>query len=245
MSEDIAVTIPVAVETAADLIFNVLGFRHLAAGLDGYDASDVPILIWGGASAVGVAAIQVAKAAGFEPIFTTASPKNHERLLKIGSTKVFDYNSPTVVEDIRNAVSQSGKKLTVAIDTVCNGTTLMGQPLEVNNTPDLAKACISDNVSGEDVRLASTLQVPHDSDWIMGFALRPSGKFSWLGTPQDPSCPVRIAKYMDWFITNHEEVWQHILSTSIVEGADKVIEEIKRVAMGGTSMEKVIIARPL
>ncbi|CAH0046999.1 unnamed protein product [Clonostachys solani] len=245
MSEEVAATLPVAVESAADLIFNINGFGLPAAGIDGQDASGIPILIWGGASGVGAAAIQVAKAAGFKPIFVTASPKNHERLLKAGASRAFDYNSPTVVEEIRNAVAESGKRLTVAIETVCNGTTLFGKPFEKNNTPDLAKACMSDNVQAEDMRLAAVLPVPHDPDWKGGYALRPPGNFNWLGSAQDPAFPVRTKNFMDWFVVNHELVWKPILRTPIVEGVEKAIEEIRRVARGGASMEKVLIARPL
>lgn len=73
MSEEVAATFPVAVESAAYLILNVNGFGLPAAGIDGQDASSVLILIWGGASGVGAAAIQVAKDAGFEPIVCTGT----------------------------------------------------------------------------------------------------------------------------------------------------------------------------
>lgn len=57
------------------------------------------ILIWGGSSAVGSNAIQLAKAAGFE-VFSTSSLRNFEYLQGLGATKVFDYTSETVVADI-------------------------------------------------------------------------------------------------------------------------------------------------
>ncbi|CAI6088582.1 unnamed protein product, partial [Clonostachys chloroleuca] len=130
MSEEVAATLPVAVESAAYLILNVNGFGLPAAGIDGQDASSVLILIWGGASGVGAAAIQVAKDAGFEPIFVTASPKNHEPLLKAGASGAFDYNSPTVVEEIRKAVAESGKKLTVATELFALEQQYLGSPLK-------------------------------------------------------------------------------------------------------------------
>ena len=60
------------------------------------------LLIWGGATSVGVNAIQLAIAAGYE-VITTASPKNFEYVKKIGASQVFDYNSNTVVDDLIRA----------------------------------------------------------------------------------------------------------------------------------------------
>lgn len=250
MSDEDAVSVPMAVQTAADALFNTLGFGFSAAGLDGRDATGVPILIWGGASAVGAGTVQVAKAAGFDPIFTTASPRNHESLLKIGASQVFDYNSPSVVEDIKHAVAQSGKKLTVVFDAVSAGLGKLGESSETrsaNNTPDLARQCISDYVSADDLLMSSVLPVDHDPAWKLCIGIRPYGdSFSFGGIiPQDPSFPVRMKKYMDWFMENHESFWQPLLRNIIVQGAEKGIEEIQRVADGGTSKEKVLIARPM
>ena len=73
------------------------------------------VLIWGGASSVGSNGIQLAVAAGYE-VITTASPKNFEYVKKLGATQVFDYNSPSVVEDIVAAFK--GKKSAGALDCV-------------------------------------------------------------------------------------------------------------------------------
>jgi NADPH:quinone reductase-like Zn-dependent oxidoreductase len=60
------------------------------------------VLVWGGASSVGSNGIQLAKAAGYE-VITTASPKNFEYVKRLGASEVFDYRSPSVVEDLVNA----------------------------------------------------------------------------------------------------------------------------------------------
>jgi len=57
------------------------------------------VLIWGGSSAVGSNAIQLAKAAGFE-VITTCSPGNFNYVKSIGADKVFDYNGPSTTGDI-------------------------------------------------------------------------------------------------------------------------------------------------
>lgn len=57
------------------------------------------VLIWGGSSAVGCNGIQLAKAAGFE-VITTCSPRNFDYVKSLGADKVFDYNSPSVTDDL-------------------------------------------------------------------------------------------------------------------------------------------------
>jgi NADPH:quinone reductase and related Zn-dependent oxidoreductases len=73
------------------------------------------LLIWGGAGSVGSNAIQLGVAAGYE-VFSTASPKNFEYVKKLGVSQVFDYNSPTVVEDLVSALK--GKALAGAMDCI-------------------------------------------------------------------------------------------------------------------------------
>ncbi|KAJ5155840.1 hypothetical protein N7492_008643 [Penicillium capsulatum] len=73
------------------------------------------LLVWGGAGSVGSNAIQLAVAAGYD-VFTTASPKNFEHVKRLGASQVFDYNSPSVVEDIVDALQ--GKTLAGAMDCI-------------------------------------------------------------------------------------------------------------------------------
>jgi NADPH:quinone reductase-like Zn-dependent oxidoreductase len=86
--------------TAADALFNVIGLGLPAAGVAGVDPVGKGILIWGGASSVGVMAIQLAKAAGLQHIFITASAKNHKILQELEATHYFNYTSHTIVKDI-------------------------------------------------------------------------------------------------------------------------------------------------
>ncbi|KAI1807240.1 GroES-like protein [Daldinia bambusicola] len=60
------------------------------------------LLIWAGASSVGTNAIQLAVASGYE-VYTTSSPKNFDYCKGLGASRVFDYNSPTVTQDIIEA----------------------------------------------------------------------------------------------------------------------------------------------
>ena len=71
------------------------------------------VLIWGGSSSVGTLVIQTAKSMGFT-IYTTASPKNHDYLKKLGADVTFDYNSSDVVSQIVEKVKEDGLTLLTA-----------------------------------------------------------------------------------------------------------------------------------
>jgi NADPH:quinone reductase-like Zn-dependent oxidoreductase len=77
------------------------------------------VLIWGGASAVGQYAIQLAKLGGLH-VLTTASSKNFDLVKGLGADDVFDYRDESVVEKIRAA---TGNALDIAIDTISEGKT--------------------------------------------------------------------------------------------------------------------------
>lgn len=57
------------------------------------------IFIWGGSSGVGSNAIQLSKAAGFE-VITTCSARNFSYVKNLGADKVFDYGSPSIIDDV-------------------------------------------------------------------------------------------------------------------------------------------------
>lgn len=61
--------------------------------------------------------IQLLHAAGYKNVIATASRKHHDALRSLGATSVFDYNSPTLTEDVAKAVGGDGKLL-LAVDTV-------------------------------------------------------------------------------------------------------------------------------
>lgn len=61
------------------------------------------LLIWGASTSVGNCAVQLATAAGYY-VVATASPKNWDLVRRLGAREVFDYRSPTAVEDIVRAM---------------------------------------------------------------------------------------------------------------------------------------------
>lgn len=76
---------------------------------------DQYILIWGGATASGILAIQIAKDIFGLKIIATASPRNNEFLKSLGADHVVNYNDKDVIEKIR----EIGKgKIHFALDTI-------------------------------------------------------------------------------------------------------------------------------
>ncbi|KAH7163356.1 chaperonin 10-like protein [Dactylonectria estremocensis] len=63
--------------------------------------ADEPILIWGGASSVGLFTIQVLQHWGYKNVLAVASEKHHKELLQLGATKCFDYRKADVTDSIR------------------------------------------------------------------------------------------------------------------------------------------------
>lgn len=95
-----AAVLPLALSTAACSLFQKdhLALRHPSFGTMRQHDREV-LIVWGGSTSVGCNAIQLATAAGYE-VISTCSPRNFEMLKTLGATAVFDYRSPTAVEEI-------------------------------------------------------------------------------------------------------------------------------------------------
>ncbi|KAH8878941.1 GroES-like protein [Thozetella sp. PMI_491] len=114
LSFERAVVLPLAVSTVSAGFF-LEDFLGLQLPSETPKPTGKSLLVWGGASCCGSAAIQFAVAAGYE-VITTASEKNFAYVKKLGASQVFDYHSPTVVSDLIGAFK--GKTLVGAFDTV-------------------------------------------------------------------------------------------------------------------------------
>lgn len=99
MSFTQGVVFPLCLATAGGALFgkNYLALPFPEVG--GAESKGKTLLVWGGAAGVGSNAIQLAKAAGFN-VVATCSARNFELVKSLGASKVFDYKSPTVVDDI-------------------------------------------------------------------------------------------------------------------------------------------------
>ncbi|GLB40694.1 putative groES-like protein [Lyophyllum shimeji] len=79
-----------------------------------------PILVLGGASSLGQAAIQFARLSGCSPILTTASLKNTDFLTSLGATHVLDrtLSFPALQSQISQIIQEKGKPLGVVYDAI-------------------------------------------------------------------------------------------------------------------------------
>lgn len=79
----------------------------------------IPILVWAGATSVGIYAIKLAKLSGLR-VATTASPQNHAMLKELGAEVCFDYRDPEAPKKIKE---WSQGKIKHGIDTISDGKT--------------------------------------------------------------------------------------------------------------------------
>ncbi|KAF2123881.1 GroES-like protein [Dothidotthia symphoricarpi CBS 119687] len=110
MSFEDAATLPVAITTVGQALFQSLGLPLPPAKVK----EPTPILIYGASTATGTVAVQYAKLAGCE-VLTTSSPHNFDLLRKLGADQVFDYKDAEVGAKIRAATDD---KLHLVLDCI-------------------------------------------------------------------------------------------------------------------------------
>ena len=235
MSMQDAACMSVMVQTAADGLFNQLG---LSGGpVLGEEPAAVPILIWGGAASVGVAAIQIAKAAGLSPILTTASKKNHASLEALGATACFDYRDADVVSQIKASLKEQGAGPLAGIyNTVGTSST------------EMCEECAED----EKVAFACTLPQPQKPRWKMVLATRdrdfpfPKRGGGVQVVRANAEWQAKIEETFAWCLSHYgSNRGFTIPHVTVVSGADDAMRALKFVADGKSSFEKVAIKHPL
>ncbi|RJE27595.1 Alcohol dehydrogenase GroES-like domain protein [Aspergillus sclerotialis] len=75
------------------------------------------ILVWGGASSCGSAAVQLAVASG-ATVVSTASARNHEFVKSIGATAVLDYNNANAVDEMVSLIKETPGQFAGALDAI-------------------------------------------------------------------------------------------------------------------------------
>lgn len=120
-----AATLPDNFVTAYYTLFNQLGLPAPSSFpvASPPPLATAPILIYGAGSTTGNYAIQLLSLAGYKNIIATASKRNHEHLHSLGATHTFDYNSPSLLQDVAVAAGSQGKAL-YALDCISAESTL-------------------------------------------------------------------------------------------------------------------------
>lgn len=229
--------LPIVTNTAADMIFNILGLPF-----DGppFGQRGPPLLIWGGASIVGYFSIQFAKKAGCYPILTTASVANHPALLEAGATQCFDYHDFDAVEQIRAAVKKfSSQGLAHVLAAVGPG---QGDTLSM-------PVCESCCENPETAMFATAIPAAGDikQKWTMTFACRnivnPWGSEEPILQPHY-EWHLRNIKAMDWAV-GHIRDGFILPPIEVISKADKALDIMNNSAAGKSSFKKYALKHPL
>jgi threonine dehydrogenase-like Zn-dependent dehydrogenase len=224
------------VRSAADALMNHFEIPFPAISVLGPPPNGA-LLVWGGASSVGSAAILLAKAMGVKWIFTTASPANHGALLELGATKCFSYRDPDVANAVRAECEETGVTIRYVLDTVCK----TGSPGTIEQCESIATA--------PDVTFVSCLpQFSKPPRWRMVFASREIDNpipFEFPGgNKANAVWEARLERAVVWAAKNYGTQFR-IPNVKIVEGAENGIQAIKDVNEGKVSLTKVVIKHPL
>jgi NADPH:quinone reductase-like Zn-dependent oxidoreductase len=137
------------------------------------------VLILGGASGTGASAVQLLrKLAPSTMILSTASPKHFEHVKSLGADHVFDYNSATLVDDIKRVVPEG---VNAILDFV-SGAAANSAVLEAFGTAEPKKyAAIQTGVDVDPKLLPHGLSII--STTMANIAMLPSGfkdSMKWL-----------------------------------------------------------------
>lgn len=101
LTDEQAVVLPLGVSTAACALFQPkhLGLRMPGDASDdgGTDGGRGVVVVWGGSTSVGMNAVQLAKAAGYD-VVSTASPRNADLVRSLGADVVVDHHDPQAVD---------------------------------------------------------------------------------------------------------------------------------------------------
>lgn len=122
------------------------------------------ILIYGGSSAVGLFALQLAKFLGYK-VVTTASKHNHDLVKQYGADEVFDYKSPDAIEQIKKV---TGGGVDKALDCI-----------SLKETNEFTGKCFGDKGGQLNVILAPEGKVPDNVKYA--FTLL----YTWFGKSFD------------------------------------------------------------
>ena len=219
-----AAVLPLALTTAAAGLFETDQLGFAVPTSRGSERAET-VLIFGGATSVGMNAIQLARNAGYE-VIATASPRNVGLLQRLGAAVVVDYHDPDVVEQIVRHLH--GRHLAGTL-AVASGS--LRQAITVNE---------STSVTGTQ-RVASAQPTP--ATRIRGALARRRGvqvSTIWGGTPKDT--PVGPA------------IWNGVLPAALAEhryrsaptplitghGLDAIPDALKRLRKG-VNAEKIVV----
>lgn len=217
----------------------------ITAGLSLFHASGLPsrpfepsskpttVLVYGGSSATGTAAIQLLKLAGFD-IVTTCSPHNFDLVRGYGAGTVFDYKAPDCASEIRKHTRNGLKYALDCISTMSSMqfcyqalgrsggryTALEPYPESISQTRKIVKA-----------------------NWILALQIL-GHKIAWPEPHRRPADPAVIEFGAAWTVTLNRLLEEGVIQLHPLMirngGLAKVLEGIDDVRSKRISAKKVV-----
>lgn len=210
-----------------------LSFSHYLQ-IDNKKQPGDSILIWGGATATGVLAIQVAKLVYNLKVITTASPKNHTLLKQLGADYVFDYGDADVVNKIKNI-----GQIKFALDTIATPETFQ----KVYDSTEGSQEVFIDSLAGLDYRSIAANDARGDQvHWGHTIACLASLKEKTVFNENYVQTPELLDDFTQWWQKVVPQIIDRIKHTNLKllnEGLDSVSEGLELSRNNKLSAEKV------
>ncbi|VDB96004.1 unnamed protein product [Peniophora sp. CBMAI 1063] len=201
------------------------------------------ILIWGGSTACGHHAVQLAALSGLE-VYVTASPAAHNELRALGASQVFDYKDPDIVTKIQ--ATSGNKGIIYAVDCVCEkgsteatidviSRTRGGKVMVLLPVPDFIAKRRPDVVV--DVNLAGTL---------LGREITVANRWHQPAMPEDKAriqewCTRDVPRLLDgWKAGVGAAKYKAQRLREIPGGFDGILEGLKIMQKGAYGREKLV-----
>ncbi|CAI4058911.1 hypothetical protein SUVZ_04G0010 [Saccharomyces uvarum] len=188
-----AVTIPVSLTTAGLVLTYNLGLNM--EWKPSVSQRSHPVLIWGGATAVGQLLIQLTKKLnGFTKIIVVASQKHEKQLKEYGADELFDYHDVDVVEQIKKKYNN----IPYLVDCFANVDTLQ-QVYRIAADKLDATVIELNTLTVEDVKeeyRRQNVTISKTSLYAVGGHKVPFGKFTFLADLECKRAAIRFVEFI-------------------------------------------------
>ncbi|CCH61047.1 hypothetical protein TBLA_0D05550 [Henningerozyma blattae CBS 6284] len=198
---------------------------------------DEPVLIWGGATAVGEMIIQLSKKMNaFSTVIVVASKKHEKKLKEYGADVLFDYHD----SDVINQITKKYPNIRYLIDCVSNRSTIqqvyscasLTEPATVLNLVGLTDKDIDEKIRRIDVKMITTLMY-----CVLGHPV----PFLSFTLPADPAYREAGIKFYHWIEpkVSSGEI-RHIPVKIYPNGLESIPEMLNDLETGKVSGEKLV-----
>lgn len=217
---------------AAHTLVDVFGFERAAfekQALPPLPATGPSLVVWGGASNVGIMTIQLARLAGLR-IFAAASARHHEYLRSLGVEVLVDYHSPSAVQDLAAAATAAGAPFAYVADAI--------------STPATLKSCLEVLAHASGAPGAPAVKLCHTLPWPQDLAVPEGVVHTWVRGSDVWS---RTKDLAVWLFHHALPAWlEHgVVKASpirVIEGGIAAVQNALNEVKQGPSGEKIMVA---